>query len=284
MAGEAAFEVELVVDADFAHLFEVRRKVEVKEAPVTRKGSFRLVVGADGYSLHFRYKHGSLLRRLAIHLSQLPTRAGGGHFKFALGLAPRERWQLHLDFVPLDTAGRTDDAYQNQADLVERLVRQERVHAALLAQAPRIETDNYLLARAYAQSVQDFIAMRIVNDSVSEDDYAVAAGIPWFMTLFGRDSLIAAYQALPFYPEAAKGTLRALARLQGMREDHRRDEEPGKILHEHRFEHFTGTQKGIPHYPYLSGARGPLPVGMGMHGPLPLPVSPRCARMLGRTL
>ncbi len=246
--GEATFTVELVVDADFAHLFEVKRNVEVKAPPSSRKGSFHLVLGEEGYSLHFRYKKGSLLRRVAIHLSQMPTKAGGGRFKYALRLAPHECWLLQLTFVPLDEAGGGDR--QAPPDVLELQEQQDREHAALVAQAPRIETDNFVLARAYEQSVQDFSALRIINEGIAEDDYAIAAGIPWFMTLFGRDSLIAAYQALPFHPEAAKGTLRALARLQGSRKYPARDEEPGKILHEHRYEHFSGTQKGIPRYPY----------------------------------
>ena len=70
------------------------------------------------------------------------------------------------------------------------------------------------------------------------------------MALFGRDALIAAYQALPFYPEAAKGVLRPLARLQGEWVDPVRGEEPGKILHEHRPGVRSGAQDLIPGFPY----------------------------------
>jgi glycogen debranching enzyme len=248
---EAVFTIELVVDADFAHLFEVRRKVEVKAPPVKRKRSFRIVLAEEGYSLHMRYKQGSLVRRLAIHLSQMPARVGGGRFRYDLCLAPRQRWELRLSFLPIDTGvERANERQQEPRTSVTLQEQQEHEHAELIASMPHIETENFVLARAYEQSVRDFAALRIVNERVSEHDYAIAAGIPWFMTLFGRDSLIAAYQALPFYPSAAKGTLRALARLQGTQEDPLRAEEPGKILHEHRFEHFTGTQQGIPRYPY----------------------------------
>src|SRR5260370_7222784 len=70
------------------------------------------------------------------------------------------------------------------------------------------------------------------------------------MTLSGRDSLITAYQALPFFAEAAKGTLRALARLQGSTVDVLHVEEPGKILHEFRSASFTGTQRSAAIFPY----------------------------------
>jgi glycogen debranching enzyme len=63
----------------------------------------------------------------------------------------------------------------------------------------------------------------------------VAAGAPWFMALFGRDSLLSSYMALPLDTSLALGTLRALARLQGHADDPRSEEEPGRILHETRF-------------------------------------------------
>jgi len=78
----------------------------------------------------------------------------------------------------------------------------------------------------------------------------IAAGIPWYMALFGRDSLIASYQALAFMPDLAHGTLRALAELQGTKVDPARAEEPGKILHEHRVGPLAGMQRPIAHFPF----------------------------------
>jgi glycogen debranching enzyme len=80
-----------------------------------------------------------------------------------------------------------------------------------------------------------------------------AAGLPWFMTVFGRDSLLTSYQALPFAPELAQTTLRVLAARQGTRVDPFRDEEPGKILHEIRFGELTAFEER-PHSPYYGSA------------------------------
>jgi glycogen debranching enzyme len=78
----------------------------------------------------------------------------------------------------------------------------------------------------------------------------IAAGIPWYVAAFGRDSLITAHQMLMLNPKPARDTLRLLARFQGTEVDEWRDEEPGKILHEIR----SGVLANagiIPHTPYF---------------------------------
>ena len=80
-----------------------------------------------------------------------------------------------------------------------------------------------------------------------------AAGLPWFMTMFGRDSIITSLQALPFVPELAATTLRELASRQGTRSDDFRDEEPGRILHELRYGELTAFEER-PHSPYYGTA------------------------------
>lgn len=82
------------------------------------------------------------------------------------------------------------------------------------------------------------------------DGMMTAAGIPWFISPFGRDSLIVALQTLHAYPERSAATLRTLAALQGTKEDRFREEEPGKILHEMRYGHMARSHQ-IPHTPYF---------------------------------
>ena len=98
--------------------------------------------------------------------------------------------------------------------------------------APRIQSDHELLDRTLVRSLADLAALR--NDGPGEGESYLAAGIPWFATLFGRDSLIAALETVAFMPELAKSTLEVLARLQATRDDPWHDAEPGKILHEMR--------------------------------------------------
>jgi glycogen debranching enzyme len=97
---------------------------------------------------------------------------------------------------------------------------------------PRIRSDHELLDRTLARSIVDLQALR--NDGPREGQHYLAAGIPWFATLFGRDSLIAALETVAFIPSLALATLDVLAGLQATTDDPWHDAEPGKILHELR--------------------------------------------------
>ena len=98
--------------------------------------------------------------------------------------------------------------------------------------APRIESDHELLDRTLVRSLADLATLR--NDGPGEGEHYLAAGIPWFATLFGRDSIIAALETVAFMPSIAVATLEVLARLQATTDDPWHDAEPGKILHEMR--------------------------------------------------
>jgi glycogen debranching enzyme len=97
---------------------------------------------------------------------------------------------------------------------------------------PAIDTDDKLVNLIAARALADLRLLRTPGPGPGE--HFVAAGIPWFATLFGRDSLISGLASLPFRPEMAKEALTVLARLQATEDDPLRDAEPGKILHELR--------------------------------------------------
>jgi glycogen debranching enzyme len=98
--------------------------------------------------------------------------------------------------------------------------------------APRVQSDHELLDRTLARSLVDLATLR--NDGPGAGEHYLAAGIPWFATLFGRDSIIAALETVAFMPSIAVATLEVLARLQATTDDPWHDAEPGKILHEMR--------------------------------------------------
>src|SRR5256885_2053184 len=122
----------------------------------------------------------------------------------------------------------------------------------LLAVAPKLEIDWEPLKLTYARSIVDLAALRFYPQQGSEAAVP-AAGLPWFQTLFGRDSLITSYQSLHIDPDLAATTLDVLASMQGTRRDDFRDEEPGKIPHELRFGELTAF-KERPHSPYYGSA------------------------------
>jgi len=95
---------------------------------------------------------------------------------------------------------------------------------------------------------RSFRSLRVLRSHLGKDAY-FAAGVPWFVTLFGRDSLITALQMLAYHPPIAEQTLRLLAQYQGTHEDEERDEQPGKILHELRMGELANL-KVIPQTPF----------------------------------
>jgi glycogen debranching enzyme len=270
--GPVTCALELWFDADFCHLFDARHESQVSKEALLRGGTLRRESAPDSRELRFSYTHGPRVRMLLVRLSA-PSEMADGRCRFALRLAPQQSWRLTLDFLTLLDEHTGEHAGERQAPagakpLLPGAAARERSRqhqARMVASAPELQTDSLTLRRAYRQSIQDFAALQILptaagaaepdaplpaEASDGRDEFIIAAGIPWYMTLFGRDSLITAYQALPYFPAAAKGTLRALARLQGTRVDRLRAEEPGKILHEYRSPTFAGFESRAAMFPY----------------------------------
>jgi glycogen debranching enzyme len=121
-----------------------------------------------------------------------------------------------------------------------------------LNDAPRVECDWDPLPATYRRSLVDLAALRFSPVTAGKRSLP-AAGLPWFMTMFGRDSIFTSLQALPFTPELAATTLRELGMRQGTRVDDFRDEDPGRILHEMRYGELTAFEER-PHSPYYGCA------------------------------
>ena len=121
----------------------------------------------------------------------------------------------------------------------------QRQLADAFTNLPKIETANPLFNRALARSFAD---LRMLVTGIDDTDY-IAAGVPWYVALFGRDSIIASYETLAFQPPVARATLRLLARYQGTEHNDFQDEEPGKILHELRVGEKANLHE-VPQIPY----------------------------------
>ncbi len=96
-------------------------------------------------------------------------------------------------------------------------------------------------------------ALRIYDMDVSDEAWVPAAGVPWFVTLFGRDSLTVSYQNMAVSPDFARGALKRLAQYQASERDDWRDAQPGKIMHEIRFGELAHFHK-VPFTPYYGTA------------------------------
>ena len=121
-----------------------------------------------------------------------------------------------------------------------------------MAGAPKMLSDLPSLKVTYERSLVDLAALRF-SPRIAGGRSLPAAGLPWFMAMFGRDSILTSLQALPFAPELAETTLRALATWQGTTVDDFRDEDPGRILHEMRYGE-TAAFEEQPHSPYYGNA------------------------------
>src|SRR5687767_4737327 len=121
-----------------------------------------------------------------------------------------------------------------------------------VADAPQLDCDWESVCATYKRSLVDLAALRF-SPAVAGTHSIPAAGLPWFMTMFGRDSIFTSLQALPFSSELAETTLITLGNWQGSRSDDFRDEDPGRILHEMRYGEMTAFEER-PHSPYYGSA------------------------------
>ena len=227
-------EISMLFAADFADIFEVKDRLAKVGRLYHRVGESGVVLG---------YEREDLRRETTVH-------APGAFFTdstltYRVELPPGETWRTEIDISVATERLRPTPTRSHQPNIPGTL-------EDWLAGAPRLETDWNDLHRIYHRSLVDLAALRCRPDTVP-DSSLPAAGLPWFMALFGRDSLITSYQALPFAPELCRTTLRALARQQATAFDDFRDAEPGKILHEVRHGELTYFGER-PHSPYYGAA------------------------------
>jgi glycogen debranching enzyme len=213
-----AIEMEVELAADFRPMLMLRGMAEGDEARVA-------VDPVDG-GVRFSARGGDgVLRATTVTAAPAPAEATGGRLRFLLDLQPGGAQDVILTY----------DLHQDHGDPPPpRAVRRARgtrgAESAWPAGLTRVRTDDELFNRVLERSLLD---LRMLRSELDGQAY-YAAGIPWFATLFGRDSLITAMETLAFDPDTAEQTLRLLAARVGRRVDPIHEEEPGKILHELR--------------------------------------------------
>src|SRR2546428_3293170 len=248
-----SFRVGIDLASDFADIISVKEwdfslgnPTQAKALPDPVEASFDeaqnqfLLVDPEGYgSTH-------------VLLSERGSVNGSG-VVYDVTLAPRETWRLRIDIVPSP-----DGADVSPPQVVEQHFGQERsrVRDSLSAwqlHVPQIRTGWDDLRQTFSASVDDLASLRMRTGDAGHGRLP-AAGMPWFMTVFGRDTLITCLQTFLFGPDLARGALRELAALQATTEDPSRDAEPGKIVHEVRrgkcaerwFDRYYGTADATP--------------------------------------
>ena len=235
--------VALEVDADFADLFEVKDELAPARA-VTEKH--------DDASLTLAYRHDDFRRSVTIAASSPAAIARDG-FTYTLELAAGEKWSVTFTVTPYAAQPGVSFARRKPPRALEETRAEKSAELdAWLGRAPLLCASDPALVRTYHASLSDLGALRMRPD-LANGGTLPAAGLPWFMAQFGRDSLITSFQALPYLPRFAATTLQALAARQARVRDDFHEQEPGKILHELRFGELTALGKR-PHSPYFGTA------------------------------
>jgi len=250
---EPAFcSIQLVVEADFANLFEV------KEGRVVPTGD-HTSESVDG-ALVFSYRKGHVRRGAKVACTPRAQHVANT-MSFEVIIAARGEWHACVQVTPVIDGDDVEPRYRC-GEPVERSMPAERLKK-WRRDVPIVATEDDELRLVVGRSLEDLGALRIF-DPAHPTRAVVAAGAPWFMTLFGRDSIITSWMALLVDPDLALGTLQTLARFQGTKIDPLTEEEPGRILHEVRFGEaaslgleggalYYGTADATPLYVMLLG-------------------------------
>jgi glycogen debranching enzyme len=240
------FNLEIAIRSDFADIFEVKSNQIVRRGRITTSWSDK------GQVLRFSYRNKDFCRKVIIHAGDgAPAASANGRLSFDIALKAGQAWHRCLLYDLMDGTQRTRAPRKciHSSATSDHTARMDEWQRTVL----KIRTSNEEFYRCYSQGVQDMAALRLPLKGMDHMVFVPAAGLPWFVALFGRDALIVSLQAMIVYPEFAGGALEVLGQLQAKARDDYRDAEPGKILHELRYGELAHF-KAIPHTPYYGTA------------------------------
>lgn len=224
--------IEFTFAVDFADLFQVRgvkrRRRGEAEKPEVNANHIRFgYQGLDG-----------VRRTTEIMFKPEPRSLGDDRASYVLNLKPDERVVIEARISVASDSPRELPPPRSRISRFDEALESRRAEIARLGEGcARISASNEYLESLLRHSAADLLSIV----SRRPEGVHMMAGIPWFATLFGRDSIVTALATLPFCPELAGGTLRTLAAMQGVEVNERRDEQPGKIIHEVRSGEMAAT-------------------------------------------
>ncbi|MBV8525992.1 MAG: amylo-alpha-1,6-glucosidase [Acetobacteraceae bacterium] len=241
------FQLEIALRCDFADIFEV------KSENIVRRGRITMDWSGPHQRLRTTYRNGDFSRGVTISPAHSETKAtyANGRLSFEIALEPAQTWHCCLLYrledgdrhfvAPTDCVGQSHGSHHSETmtDWLQKVV--------------KIQTSNEEFYRLFRQALEDMAALRLPIAGTDHLVFLPAAGLPWFIAPFGRDSLIVSLQNTLVYPDFARGALEILGSLQAKEEDNYRDAEPGKIPHEMRYGELAHFKR-IPHTPYFGTA------------------------------
>jgi glycogen debranching enzyme len=241
------FNLEIAFRSDFADVFDVKAKRDI------RRGHINSDWSEVRQTLRTTYRNADFSRSVAISVGMCDSRAvfANGRLSFEVKLPPGGTWHCCLLYEFADG----DRRYHAPNDCAEyaESSSQARAHQDWRQTVLKLRTSNEEFYRFYHQAIDDMAALRLPLTGTDQLVFLPAAGLPWFVAPFGRDSLIVSLQNILVYPEFARGSLDILGRWQAKERDDFRDAEPGKIMHELRYGELAHF-KLIPHTPYYGTA------------------------------
>ncbi|HVZ08971.1 glycogen debranching N-terminal domain-containing protein [Rhodopila sp.] len=241
------FNLEVALRGDFADIFEV------KSNRIVRRGRIASSWNEGRQQWRLSYRNRDFSREVVV--TSKPTGArtvyANGRLTFEVSLNPDETWHACLLYDLFDGDRKYPAPHEclgsgKETKLSDSLEAWRRT-------VLKIRTSNEEFYRSFTQGVADMAALRLPIVGTDHMTFIPAAGLPWFVALFGRDTLIVSLQTMLVYPEFARGALDVLGAHQAQERDDYRDAEPGKILHELRYGELAHFRL-IPHTPYYGTA------------------------------
>ncbi len=233
--------LDLTFAADFHDVFAIRGLTDQEPGtlrPMTRQRG-HLVFGYDGADQRYR--------ELRVEFSERPSAWHENGARFSWELGPGESARLRINLLVRESE-QDADPEQPDGEPGGMEASEQEHHRSIsdwMEGFPEVRSGNLLVEATMDRSLRDLRALRMQIDG----HQFFGAGVPWFATLFGRDSLLCGLATLAYRPEFAAETLRLLARFQGVKEDSWTEEAPGKILHELRRGELARIG-AIPHSPF----------------------------------